>query len=119
MGILKVGKISLDGTKIKANASKHRALSWQHALKLEKQLKDEIEELMRLAEEADAVESLNEVNIPEELSRRKDRISAITRAKKEIERHAAQRYEKEKEAYEQKRSERKEKKYGRTGVWHY
>ena len=107
MGILKICKISLDGTKIKANASKHKALSWQHALKVEKQLKDEIEELMRLAEKADAADSLNGVDIPEELSRRQDRITAITRARKEIERRAAQRYEKEKEAYEQKRSKRK------------
>jgi transposase len=109
MGILKIGKISLDGTKIKANASKHKSLSWPHALKLEKQLKDEIEELMRLAEKADAADSLNGMDIPEELSRRQDRISEITRARKEIERRAAQRYEKEKEAYEQKRSERKAK----------
>jgi transposase len=47
MGILKLGKVSLDGTKIKANASKHRALSWKHACKLEAQLKAEVEDLLR------------------------------------------------------------------------
>ena len=109
MGILKMGKVSLDGTKIKANASKHSALSWQHASKIEKQLKAEIDELMRLAEETDAVDLPDGMDIPEELSRRQDRISAITMAKKEIERRAAQRYEQEKEAYEKKISEREAK----------
>ena len=47
-------------------------------------LKDEIEELMRLAEKADTADSLNGMDIPEELSRRQDRISEITRARKEI-----------------------------------
>jgi transposase len=42
IGVLKLGKVSLDGTKIKANASKHRALSWKHACKLEDQLKAEV-----------------------------------------------------------------------------
>ena len=49
MGLLKLGTISLDGTKIKANASKHKALSWDHANKLEKQLKAEVEQLMQMA----------------------------------------------------------------------
>jgi len=54
MGLLKVGKISLDGTKVKANASKHHALSWEHACKIEQQLRTEVEELIRLGEEADS-----------------------------------------------------------------
>ena len=56
MGCLKPGKVNLDGTKIKANASKHRALSWKHACKLEKQLKAEVDDLLRQAEEADRSE---------------------------------------------------------------
>lgn len=43
MGLLKLGKVSLDGTKVKANASKHHALSWDYACKLEDQLKSEVE----------------------------------------------------------------------------
>ena len=54
MGVMKLGKVSLDGTKVKANASKHHALSWGHACKLEKQLQAEVQELMRLAEKADS-----------------------------------------------------------------
>ena len=53
MGILKLGDISLDGTKIKANASKHRALSYEYACKLEDKLKQEIATLMAKAKESD------------------------------------------------------------------
>jgi hypothetical protein len=53
MGLIKLGTVSLDGTKIKANASKHKALSWAYANQLEAQLKAEVDELMRLAEQAD------------------------------------------------------------------
>ena len=109
MGVLKLGKISLDGTKIKANASKHKALSWDYACKLEKQLKEEIKELMRLAEKADAEELPDGLEIPDELSRRKERIVAIAKAKEEIERRAAERYAREKETYDQKIAERKVK----------
>ena len=52
MGFLKLGTVSLDGTKVKANASKHRALSWAHVLQLEEQLRAEVEELLRRAEAA-------------------------------------------------------------------
>ena len=52
MGLVKLGNVSLDGTKIKANASKHKALSWEYANKLEEQLKDEVKQLLLLAEEA-------------------------------------------------------------------
>lgn len=114
MGLLKIGKVSLDGTKVKANASKHRALSWGYACKLEKQLKGEVEELMRLAEEADNSDIPDGMNIPEEISIRKDRLSAITTAKKEIEKRSAERYEKEKEEYDKRIAER-DKKEKETG----
>jgi hypothetical protein len=80
MGLLKLGKVSLDGTKVKANASKHRALSWGHACKIEKQLQDEVEELMRLARDADAADIPEGMDIPEELTRRQDRLAAIADA---------------------------------------
>ena len=48
MGLVKLGTVSLDGTKIKANASKHKALSWAYANKLQAQLQAEVEELLRL-----------------------------------------------------------------------
>jgi transposase len=55
MGVLRVGRVCLDGIKVKANASKHRALSWEHASRLERQLQAEVEQLLRAAEAADAV----------------------------------------------------------------
>ena len=109
MGLLKVGKVSLDGTKIKANASKHRALSWGHACKIEKQLQAEVAELMRLAREADSSDIPEKMDIPEELLRRQDRLEAIAEAKKKIEQRATERYSREVEEYEQKVAARKAK----------
>jgi transposase len=109
MGFLKLGKVSLDGTKIKANASKHHALSWDYACKLEQQLQSEVDELMRLAEKADSEEIPDGMNIPEELSRRQDRLDAIVKAKEKMGQRAAERYAKEKQEYEQKVEKRKEK----------
>lgn len=106
MGTLKLGTISLDGTKIKANASKHKALSWGHANQLEKQLKREVEELMRLAEQADNSELPETLDIPAELERRQERLKAIAQAKEEIASRAQTRYEKELEEYEAKQQKR-------------
>ena len=88
MGLLKLGKVSLDGTKVKANASKHHALSWGYACKIEKQLQAEVEELMRLATEADYTDIPDGMDIPEELARRQDRLAAITEAKVKIKQRA-------------------------------
>lgn len=109
MGCLKLGKVSLDGTKIKANASKHRALSWKYACQLEAQLKAEVEELLRQAEDADASELPDGLDIPAELKRREDRLGAIARAKAEIERRAEERHAEEQAEYEKKLAERKSK----------
>jgi transposase/DNA-binding protein H-NS len=115
MGLVKLGTISLDGTKIKANASKHKALSWEYANRLEAQLKQEVEELMRLAEEADQSSQPEEMDIPEELKRREQRLAAITRAKDEIQIRAQERFEKEQAEFEEKQEKRQahEKKTGK------
>ena len=109
MGLLKLGKVSLDGTRIKANASKHRALSFDYAKKLEQQLQAEVEELMRLAEKADTEKISDGMDIPEELSRRQDRLVAIAKAKEIIEQRAAERYAQEQQEYEKKIAARQEK----------
>ena len=109
MGVCKLGKISLDGTKVKANASKHKALSWGHACKLEKQIHVEVEALLRQAEQADEKELTEAMSIPDELARREQRLESIARAKAEIQQRASERYAKEKEAYDQKMAERKVK----------
>ncbi len=109
MGLLKLGKVSLDGTKIKANASKHHALSWDHACKLEQQLQAEVNELIRLAEQADSEEIPDGMDIPEELHRRQDRLNAIAQAKATIEERTAQRYAQEQQEYEEKATARRAK----------
>ncbi len=109
MKILKVGKISIDGTKIKANASKHQALSWGHASKIERKLKAEVDALLRQAELADQSGIPDGMSIPEELERREKRIEAIARAKREIEHRAEERYAKEKTEHEAKLAERERK----------
>jgi len=109
MNVLKLGGVSLDGSKVKANASRHKALSYDHACKLEAQLKGEVAELLRKAEAADRADIPDGMNIPEELERREKRLTAITEAKAEIERRAAERNAREQAAYEKKVADRAEK----------
>ena len=81
MGVLKLGTVALDGTKIHANASRHSALSYEHAGKIEAQLQAEVAELMAKAEAADQADVPDGMSIPEELARREARLAAIARAK--------------------------------------
>jgi hypothetical protein len=99
---VKLGTVSLDGTKIKANASKHKAMSWEYANRLEEQLKGEVQELMRLSEQADGQKAPEQMDIPAELERREQRLAVIAEAKQEIERRAQERFEREQAEYEQK-----------------
>jgi transposase len=105
LGFFKLGKISLDGSKLRANASKHSALSWGHATELEQQLKAEVARLMAMAEAADA-EVPEGMEIPAELARREDRLKAIAAAKAKIEARAAERQAAEQAEYEAKRAKR-------------
>jgi len=95
MGMLKLGTVALDGTKVHANASRHSALSYGHAKKIEKQLKKEVQQLLRLAEAADGVNTPDGMSIPEELERRELRLAAIAEAKAKIEARAEERLERE------------------------
>lgn len=111
MGMLKLGTVALDGTKIHANASRHSALSYGHAKKLEKQLKREVKQLLRLAAVADDQDLPDGMSIPEELERRELRLAAIAQAKAKIE---ARVHEREQAEYQAKLSTRAEKQR-RTG----
>jgi transposase len=102
MKLLKLGSISLDGTKIHANASRHSALSHGHIEKLEAQLKAEVQELLALAEKADQENVPDGVNLPDEIKRRKDRLAVMEEAKRKIATRAAERYEREKAAFDKK-----------------
>lgn len=110
MKVLKLGQVSLDGSKIKANASKHKALSYGHACKLETQIKAEVDELLKKAEAADHADVPDGMSIPEELERREERLKAIAAAKAEIEKRAAERHAREQADYEKKVAERAKKK---------
>ncbi len=114
MGILKLGDISLDGTKVKANASKRKALSYEYACKLEDKLKQEIATLMAKAKESDNAD-LKDLDVPAEIKRREDRIKNIAKAKATIEARRNERYQREKEDYDKKMEARelKEKESGR------
>lgn len=105
-GVLKVGTVSLDGTKVKANASKHKAMSYGHACKVEQQIKEEVAELLKKAEAADKADIPDGMSIPEELTRRTERLKAIAEAKAEIERRASERYTAQKDSYDKKLAER-------------
>src|SRR5271156_6520787 len=109
MGVLKMGTIGLDGTKIHANASRHSALSYEHAGKIEAQLKAEVAELMAKAEAADAADIPDGMLIPEELARREERLRKIAEAKATIEARAQDRYTREMAEHEAKMAAREAK----------
>lgn len=107
MKLLKLGHIALDGTKIKANASKHTALSWGHANRIETQLRQEVQTLLALAEKSDRASVPDGMDVPAEIARREDRLDAIAEAKAKIEQRAAERYRAEREEFEAKQAKRK------------
>jgi len=109
MGFLKLGTVGLDGTKIHANASKRSALSYEHACKIEAQLKAEVAELLAKAEAADQADGPDGMSIPEELARREERLKKIAEAKAKIEARAKERYEREKAEHEAKLAAREAK----------
>jgi transposase len=107
LGMLKLGTVSLDGTKVHANASRHSAMSYGHAKKLQAKLKAEVAALLKRAEATNARDLPEGLNLPEELARREQRLAAIAEAKKKIEArvkaeaeaaHAAKRAAREKRA---------------------
>ena len=109
MGVLKLGTVALDGTKIHANASRHSALSYEHAGKIEAQLQAEVADLMAKAEAADQADVPDGMSIPEELARREQRLAAIARAKATIEARAKERHAQERAEYEAKLKAREAK----------
>src|ERR1700688_621481 len=114
MGMLKMGTVALDGTKVHANASRHSALSYGHAKKIEKQLKREVQQLLRLAEQADAKDISDGMLISEELESRELRLAAIAAAKAKIEARAEERLEREQAEHQSKLAARAEQE-ARTG----
>jgi transposase len=95
MGLVKLGRVGLDGTKMKANASKHKAMSYERMLKAQAELREEIEQLLLLAEQTDQEEDARYGRgkrgdeVPEELRRRESRLSTIQATMAELEAEAA------------------------------
>lgn len=106
MNLVKLGRIALDGTKMKANAGKHKALSYAHAHKIEAKLKEEVAALTSLAEVADQNTSPDGMDVPAEIARREVRLVALAEAKAKIEARAEERYEAERRAFEGKQAKR-------------
>ncbi len=99
MKCLKLGNIALDGTKVHANASKHKALSWAHANKIEAHLRQEVQTLLALGEKADRAAVPDGMDVPAEIARRELRLKAIEQAKAKIEERAKERFEGEQQAH--------------------
>lgn len=112
LGILRLGDVSLDGTKIAANASKHKAMSWAYAEQLEAQLRAEVQTLLQRAETAEGT-GVNDLDLPAELKRREERLQKIAEVKAEIEQRAQARYTQEQADYEAKQAERAAKEQAR------
>jgi transposase len=119
-GLVKLGHVSIDGTKIKANASKHKAMSYKRMNETEARLKREIEALLSAAEKTDAEEDAQcgkdrrGDELPEELQRRESRLRKIREAKAALEAEAREKAEQERVEVEQKLAEREEEER-RTG----
>lgn len=106
MGMLKLGTVALDGTKIHANASRHSALSYERAGQIERQLREEVAKLTAMAEAADQADVPDGMSIPEELARREKRLAEIARARAIIEARAKQRYAREQAEHDAKMAAR-------------
>jgi transposase len=109
MGLLKLGNISLDGSKIHADASKSHAVSYGRLLALEQQLCTEVEELMALAEQVDQGNLPEGLDVEVEIALRQERLANLAHAKAVLEARAQEWYEAEKAEYEAKLRQREEK----------
>jgi transposase len=108
-GVLQLGNISLDGSKVHADASKSKAISYKRLGELEERLRQEIAELLALGEQADQVELPKGMVIEDEITFRKNRLANLAEAKVVLEARAQERYAAERAAYEAKMRAREEK----------
>jgi hypothetical protein len=106
MGVLQLGTVALDGSKVHANAGRHSALSYEHAGKIEAQLKAEVADLLAKAEAADQADVPDGMTIPDELARRQARLAKLAEARAKIEARAKERFEREQAEHQAKLAER-------------
>lgn len=110
MSILQVGTISVDGTKVRANASKHKSVTYDRAGELDRQLELDIAELMEQAEAADASDDEEGRQLPEEIARREKLRARMKQARERLEQRAKDRAEKERAVFDKKLAEREKRK---------
>jgi transposase len=103
-GVFQIGNISLDGSKVHADASKHQAVSWKRLLEVETQLRAEVEELFALAERPEQVP--DGLVVSDEIARRETRLARLAEAKAVLQERAAERTAGEQAEYEAKMAER-------------
>jgi len=109
MGYLKLGNISLDGSRVHADASKSKAVSYGRLLKLEEQLRQEVEELLALGEQTDETELPQGLVIETEVGFRQERLVNLAEARRVLEARAEERYQAELAEYQAKLRAREEK----------
>ena len=102
LNLLRVGTVSVDGTQIKANASKNQSVRYDRAQELRKKLEDDIEELIERAEKTDQAEEEDPQSLPKELLRRETLKAKLEEACEKLEREAKKRAERERKEYEKK-----------------
>jgi len=113
-GLVKLGHVAIDGTKIKASASKHKAMSYKHMTETEARLEQEIKALLHQAEETDAAEDAQYGKnrrgdeLPDELQRRASRLQKIREAKAALEDEAREKAEHERAEADKKLAAREE-----------
>ena len=115
MGVLKVGTVSVDGTHLRANASKDKNVRYDRAGELEQQLRKDIEELLQQAEQMDQQEDSDGQSLPKEIARREKLLQKMQRARQELERRAKQRAQAERAEYERKVHSRQQREGSRKG----
>ena len=110
-GVLKLGNISLDGSKLHADASKSQAVSYKRLVELEAHLRQEVSELLTLGEQADQGDLAlpAELILEDEIALRQERLEHLAKAKAVLEARAQERYAMEQAAYDAKLREREEK----------
>ena len=110
-GVFQLGNISLDGSKIRADASKHQAVSYKRLLDLENELRQQVSELFALGEQTDQGELILPpgFSVDEEIAFRQERLAHLAQAKAVLEARAQERYAAEKAAHQSKLRERAEK----------
>ena len=111
MGLVRLGHLAIDGTKVKANASKHKAMSYGRMLEQEQKLRAEIAQLLERAQATDDAEEESgapddDHRVPEEIARREKRLEAIEQARGRLEQRARERAEQEARRREQEAEER-------------